>query len=105
MKHGTNPGMRSLLDASARIPADVVFRDFMHETVILNLQTGKYHGLNPTGGRMLRVLETTPRLRDAARVLAVDYKQPVAQMEQDLCEFCAELQKRGLLEIDRSEDG
>ena len=90
----------NLLDASARIPDDVVYRDFMHETVVLNLKTGKYHGLNPTGGRILRVLEQTPRLRDAARILASDYGQPVEQMEQDICEFCSELEARGLLAID-----
>jgi coenzyme PQQ synthesis protein D (PqqD) len=95
----------NLLDATARIPADVVFRDFMHETVVLNLKTGKYHGLNPTGGRMLRVLEKTPRLRDAAQILAEDYKQPVAQMEQDLCEFCSELEGRGLLALDVGDTG
>jgi hypothetical protein len=97
--------MANLLDASARIPDDVVFRDFMHETVVLNLKTGKYHGLNPTGGRMLRVLEKTPRLRDAAQILADDYKQPVAQMEQDLCEFCSELEARGLLALDAGDTG
>jgi hypothetical protein len=91
--------------ASARIPPDVVYRDFMHETVVLNLQTGKYHGLNPTGGRMLRVLEKTPRLRDAARILSEDYGQPLEQMEQDLHAFCAELERRGLLVIDAGDDG
>jgi hypothetical protein len=87
-------------DATARIPAEVVYRDFMHETVVLNLQTGKYHGLNPTGGRMLRVLEKMPQLRGAAKILAEDYGQPIEQMELDLYEFCAELERRGLLVID-----
>src|SRR5438270_10715231 len=99
---GTNSAtdMSNLLDGSARIPENVVYRDFMHETVILNLQTGKYHGINPTGGRMLRVLERTPRLREAAQVLADDYGLPVEQIQQDLCGFCVELEQRGLLAID-----
>ena len=33
---------------SARIPQHVVFRGFATETVVLNLETGKYHGLNPS---------------------------------------------------------
>ena len=96
--------MSELLDARARIPSDVVYRDFMHETVILNLGTGKYHGLNPTGGHMLRVLESTPLLRDAARFLADDYGQPVERIEQDVCAFCLKLQERGLLALERDGD-
>jgi hypothetical protein len=95
--------MNILLDGTARIPEHVVYRDFTQETVALNLQTGKYHGLNPTGGRMLRVLEKTPLLRDAAQVLAQDYGQPLEQMQNDLCAFCSELEQRGLLAIDRNE--
>ncbi len=41
-----------------RIPHHVVFRHFVNETVVLNLQTGKYHGLNRTAGRMLHELIT-----------------------------------------------
>jgi hypothetical protein len=45
----------TLLSASLRLPQHVVHRSFVAETVVLNLQTGKYHGLNPVGGRMLEV--------------------------------------------------
>jgi Coenzyme PQQ synthesis protein D (PqqD) len=93
--------MTELLDAKASIPTDVVYRDFMHETVILNLQTGKYHGLNPTAGRMLQVLEREPRLRDAVQTLADDYAQPFDTVAQDLCEFCLQLEERGLLSLER----
>jgi hypothetical protein len=96
--------MTDLLDAHARIPSDVVYRDFMHETVVLNLQSGKYHGLNPSGGRMLQVLEREPRLRDAAQTLAGDYGQPFDEIAQDLCEFCLQLEERGLLSLERSDD-
>lgn len=95
--------MTDLLDARASIPSDVVYRDFAHETVILNLQTGKYHGLNPTAGRMLQVIEREPLLRDAARVLAGDYAQPFDTVAGDLCELCVQLKERGLLSLDRSD--
>lgn len=95
--------MAELLNATARIPSDVVYRDFMHETVMLNLGTGKYHGLNPTGGRMLRVLESTPHLRAAARVLADDYGQPLERVERDLCTFCLKLEERGLIALERDD--
>ena len=49
-----------ILRSSARLPDHVVYRTFVYETVVLNLQTGKYHGLNRTGGRMLELLEREP---------------------------------------------
>jgi hypothetical protein len=85
---------------SARIPQHVVFRGFATETVVLNLDTGKYHGLNPTGGRMLEVLEKTPNLEEAATKLAEQFGIAVAEVRQDLLAFCEDLVERGLLELD-----
>ena len=39
------------LQLNVKLPQHVVYRDFVSETVLLNIQTGKYHGLNPTAGR------------------------------------------------------
>ena len=39
------------------IPEHVVFRTFVEETVVLNLEAGAYHGLNRTAGRMLELLD------------------------------------------------
>ena len=75
------------------------------ETVILNLQSGMYHGLNTTGGRMLDALERTPTVGDAAAELAVEYGIEQEVIEDDLCELCAQLLERGLLKIDDDADG
>ena len=48
---------QALLASRARLPQHVVHRSFVAETVVLNLRTGKYHGLNPTAGRMLEALD------------------------------------------------
>ncbi len=55
---------------------------------MLNLQTGKYHGLNPTAGGMLAVLAEGESVRDAAAVAAVDYDQSQADTERDMCDLC-----------------
>ncbi|MDQ3720246.1 MAG: PqqD family protein, partial [Actinomycetota bacterium] len=70
------------------------------ETVVLNLQTGKYHGLNPTAGRMLEVLESEESVGRAAAEIASEYGQPIDEVEQDLCALCADLVERGLIEVD-----
>ena len=81
-----------------RVPRHVVHRDFPAQTVILNLETGKYHGLNPTAGQMLSALETEQTVAGAAKVVARKMNMPVADVERDLCELCSSLLERGLVE-------
>ncbi len=98
----TVPDTSSLLAAKVKVPQHVVYRSFPAETVVLNLQTGKYHGLNATAGRMLAVLERADSVRDAALELAGAYEQPQDVIESDLCALCASLLERGLIETDGS---
>ena len=91
----------TILSSRVRIPQEVVYRSFVHETVILNLETGRYHGVNPTGSRMLDVLGQVGAVAEAAHILASDFDRPIAELKADLCEFCHLLVERGLLVIDR----
>lgn len=89
----------ALLHAKLRVPDHVVYRAFVEETVVLNLTTGKYHGLNATAGRMLEVLDEEASVAHAARSLARFYGLTLDQMEAELVEFCQGLLDRGLIEI------
>jgi hypothetical protein len=89
-----------LLDAVVRIPDHVVFRSFATETVALNLQTGKFHGLNVTAGRMVELIRRTGRPRDAVAPLADEYAVAPAQIERDLRNLLAMLLDRELVEVD-----
>jgi hypothetical protein len=99
MSSNTLSDISSLPDASIRVPQHVVYRSFPSETVVLNLHTGKYHGLNPTAGSMLEALEKAPCVRDAAAMVAGGYEQSAATVEKDMCELCRVLLDRGLIEI------
>lgn len=81
------------------IPGHVVFRTFVEETVVLNLETGQYHGLNKTAGRMLEVLAEVGELAEAAQRLATEFGHPEERVAEDLEAFCAELSERGLVEL------
>ena len=89
-----------MLDATVRVPEHVVHRSFDAETVLLNLRTGTYHGLNPTGGRMLELLQETGSLRSTAETIAREAEHPVDEVARDLVQLCADLAERGLIEID-----
>ncbi len=89
-----------LLVARVKVPQSVVFRSFPSETVVLNLETGKYHGLNPTAGRMLEALAETGSVRGAGELMASEYERPREEVEADLRDLCRALLERGLIEID-----
>jgi hypothetical protein len=95
----TLPAEFPLPTARASIPSHVVYRAFAAETVILNLETGKYHGLNSTGGRMLELLDRCESVSEALAAFASDYGKQPAEVEQDIRVFCNRLFERGLIEI------
>ncbi|MEA2179393.1 MAG: hypothetical protein QOG77_2690 [Solirubrobacteraceae bacterium] len=81
------------------IPDGVVRRQFGDDKVLLNLATGHYHGLNPTGGYMVALLEETGDAEETARRTARDLDTPLERVHEDLAQLCAALSERGLIEI------
>jgi len=90
----------TLLAAKVRVPEGVVYRAFPQETVMLNLSTGRYHGLNPTAGRMLETLERSKSVADALSELISEYEAPAGEIERDLRNLCMALLERELIELE-----
>jgi hypothetical protein len=88
------------LSSRVKIPSHVVYREFPAETVILNLETGQYHGLNGTGGAILASIERTASLQETVSAVAKQYGQSLADVERDVRAFCADLLQRGLILLD-----
>jgi hypothetical protein len=86
-----------LLTSRLRVPGDVVYRNFGHETIVLSLADGTYHSVNATGGRMLETLEDVSSVSRAAARLAEEYGRDLSEVQNDLVEFCEQLVDRGLL--------
>jgi hypothetical protein len=84
----------------ARIPEHVVHRDFEEETVVLNLETGQYHGLNVTARRMLAALVEAGSIAVAVAALEEELGVPRSRIERDLVELRDALVARGLLQLD-----
>lgn len=94
----TSSSTNDLLTARVRMPQHVVCRSFVAETVVLNLETGQYHGLNPTAGRMLQALHAAPSVGAVAPELAGEYGVEREQIERDLLALANGLLERGLIE-------
>lgn len=93
-----------LLESRVAIPNHVVRREFAAETVVLNLKTGKYHGLNPTAGRMLDELDDAGTISGAAERLAEAYDLPIEEIRDDLLALCRQMLARELIEVSAPSD-
>jgi hypothetical protein len=97
-------GKENYVRACARLPEHVVYRSFVNETVVLNLQTGRYHGLNPTGGRILQLLVDTSDVEHTVARLAAESGREIDEIGPEVQAFCDDLAVRGLVEIVPADD-
>lgn len=88
-----------VLGALARVPTHVVYRDFVNETVVLNLATGTYHGLNRVAGLMLAALDSASSVHEAAARLAEENGWDSDRVLRDMTELCRKLLDVGLIEL------
>ena len=67
---------------------------------MLNLESGRYHGLNPTAGRMLELLGELGEVDAVAERIAEETGTPAERVVEDLHGFCTSLADRGLIEVE-----
>ncbi len=82
------------------IPQHVVFRKFVDETVVLNLESGCYHGLNPIAGYMLELLGEMGDVSAVIERIVDETGVAEDKVGVDLRALCASLAERGLIEVD-----
>lgn len=80
-----------------RVAEGIVFRELQDETVILNLETGTYFGLDPIGTRIWQLCQEKRLLRSVWETLQTEYEAPAEELEADLLGFVDELSQKGLV--------
>jgi hypothetical protein len=85
------------LESSITIPDEVLFREVAGEAVILNLETGKYYGLNEIGTRMWTLITEHGCLQPVYNALLEEYDVHEERLQSDLLELVDDLVARGLL--------
>jgi hypothetical protein len=90
----------SLLTSRVTVPEHVVRREFADETVVLNLESGQYHGLNGTAAAMIAALAAGATPGEAARRIAGEAGVDVERVETDILALVRSLADRGLVEVD-----
>ena len=69
------------------------------ETVLLDMDQGRYYGLNATGAWLWDLLVEPMMVRDLCGKLAAEFAVPQQQCEQDVMTYMHELLARGLVQI------
>ncbi|OLP15692.1 hypothetical protein BST81_25010 [Leptolyngbya sp. 'hensonii'] len=82
-----------------RVPPDVLVRELDGESVILNLNTERYFGLNEMGTRMWSALTQSTSIQAAYETLLTEYDVDADLLRQDLQHLVEQLIEHGLVEI------
>ncbi len=73
-------------------------RTIGNETVLLNLDTGIYFGLDAVGSRFIQILESKGTLAEVHRLMLEEYNVKPEVLEADLLRLADEMISKGLLE-------
>jgi hypothetical protein len=79
------------------IPAQVMARTVGDETVILDLASGTYFGLDPVGARIWALMGEGATLAEICATMLEEYEVEREQLEADVLRLAAELLERGLV--------
>jgi hypothetical protein len=83
-----------------RIPDDVLISHLQDESVILNLASERYFGLDDVGTRMLTVLSSSDSIEAAYESLLEEYEVEPQLLRQDLTSLIENLVQQGLVTIE-----
>jgi hypothetical protein len=87
------------LGSRVAVPRHVLVRTLDKESVLLNLETERYFGLDEVGTRMWQVLTTSPSVEEAYRRLLDEYDVEGGQLRENLLELLDQLLNNGLLHV------
>ena len=86
-------------DRHVRVPDDVLLSELDGESVILNLKTETYFGLDAVGTRMWSLVTAADSIQAAYDALVAEYDVEPEQLRTDLSEILDKLLEHGLLEV------
>jgi len=78
--------------------ADVLSQTVVGESVLLDLRSEKYFGLNPVGTRVWELLQETGDVAELQARLLAEYDVAPEQLERDLHHLLERLVRAGLVE-------
>ena len=87
------------LKMRAVVPAHVLIRRFDGESVLLNLESERYFGLDATGTRMWELVTSQPSIALAFEKLQEEYEVEPDVLRSHLTQLLSGLVENGLLQV------
>ena len=94
------PARNITLACRARPSAQVRLQQTGDESVLLDLASERYFGLDAVGTRVWQMLEADPDVRSAHAALVGEYDVDAARLEADLLALLQQLADAGLVAIE-----
>ena len=91
--------MKYLKTAKVLVPAGVMVRELEGESVLLNINSETYFGLDEIGTRMWELLTTSESIQAVYDSLLVEYDVEPEKLYQDLENLIEKLLEHGLAEV------
>ena len=82
------------------VPDEILISNLQDESVILNVNSERYFGLDNVGTRMLSVLSNSPSIEAACEVLAQEYDVDRQMLQHDLLALVESLLQQGLITVE-----
>ena len=91
--------MIPLFSQRVSVPPHVMVRHLDGESVLLNLHSERYFGLNEIGTRMWTLLTSSDSIQAAYETLLAEYEVEDEQLRRHLEELVGKLVENGLVEL------
>jgi coenzyme PQQ synthesis protein D (PqqD) len=85
------------------VPMHVLIRHLDGESVLLNLESEKYFGLDAMGTRMWELVTQLPRIEAAYQALACEFEVEPEVLRAHLAQLLDQLVENGLLNVARAQ--
>ena len=93
--------MKTMVSAQSTIVAtkEQVSADLSGDSVILNLKSGVYYGLDPVGATVWGLIQEPKTLGEVRDAVLKEYDVEAERCERDLVTLLEELAEEGLVEV------
>lgn len=91
--------MLSKLPKKIDISDQILFQEIEGESVLLDLETEKYYGLDETGTRIWHLLSNNENAENVLNILQNEYAVDAETLHDDLLSILNDFQSNGLIKI------
>lgn len=96
--------MTELFSQRVVVAENILMRELDGESVILDLSSENYFGLDEIGTRMWQILVSSGSIQDAYEILLQEYEVDPEQLQLDVQELVSQLIESGLMQFEKDQD-